>query len=144
MTLLSILDRFRPAGAPGSAGAVGVPAVDESGPAAELAPVFAALRPAVDSARDRVARARLAAAEEVDGAREQASAVTARARLEADAARTRAANEVSARAAAADADVREAARREAERLAVTGRRRIAALAPHLAAALVDGTPQDES
>ena len=43
MARLSILDRFRPVGAPGAAGPVGVPAADDQGPAAEVAPVFAAL-----------------------------------------------------------------------------------------------------
>lgn len=37
------LDRFRPAGTPGAAGAVGVPADRQAGAEAELAPAFAVL-----------------------------------------------------------------------------------------------------
>ena len=47
MALLSILDRFRPVGAPGPAGPVGVPPTDDQGPAAELAPAVGRQRAAL-------------------------------------------------------------------------------------------------
>src|SRR5450756_2853427 len=77
MARLSILDRFRPVGAPGPAGLAGVPAADEQGPAAELAPVFAALAADVESCHRLVEEAR----QEADGAlvraHEQAAAILA-------------------------------------------------------------------
>src|SRR5674476_1314795 len=58
MARVNILDRFRPVGAPGPAGLAGVPAADEQGPAAELAPVFAALAADVESCHRLVEEAR--------------------------------------------------------------------------------------
>ena len=81
---LSILDRFRPVDAPGpAAGVAGVPAADDQGPAAELAPVFAALAADVESCRKLVEEAR----READGAlfRAHEQAAIAQARLDAGA-----------------------------------------------------------
>ena len=136
MTLLSVLDRFRPAGAPGSAGAMGVPALEDAGPAAELAPVLVALAPALDAARRRAAEASRTAAAEVERAREQAEALVAQARLAADAARSTAAAEVRAQAVDADERVLREAQDEARRLAATGRARIDDLVPRLTAAVL--------
>jgi len=137
MTLLSILDRFRPAGAPGSAGVVGVPALDDTGPASELAPVFAALEPDVSACAEEVAAARAAARSSNDAANECAAALLAEAHLQADAARARAAATVHDEATAGDAALLTAAREQVALVELLGRERAAALAARLAEALVD-------
>lgn len=137
MTLLSILDRFRPAGAPGSAGVVGVPAVDVNGPATELAPVFAALRPDLEARADLVASARADALALIDSARERAAALVAKARLEADGARAAAASAVQDESAASDELLLRSAREQVAGMDAVGRERAAALASRLAAALLD-------
>jgi hypothetical protein len=82
-----LLDRFRPAGAPGPAGAAGVPADREASAAAELAPVFAALAEVVAES-DRILLAADEAAERRRAeAAGQARAAVARARGEAAAIR---------------------------------------------------------
>lgn len=82
-----LLQRFRPAGAPGPATATGVPADRVAERAAELEPVFESLR----STTDDVARIRQEAVAEAEHrreqAREQAVSRVADARLEADAIR---------------------------------------------------------
>lgn len=78
-----LLERFRPAGAPGRAGAAGVPADREKLAADELAPVFAALAE-VERECDRIRQeaADAAAARRTDAAA-SARATVARARSEA-------------------------------------------------------------
>jgi len=140
MTLLSILDRFRPAGAPGSAGLVAVPALDDDGPAAELAPVFAALEPDLEWCSARVAAARLEARTLTDAARERAAAMVAAARLEADSARVGAAGAVRDESAQADLLLLRHAREQVDRMDAVGRERATELAERLASALLDPEP----
>lgn len=137
MTLLSILERFRPAGAPGSAGVVGVPALDDTGPASELAPVFAALEPEVVACAERVAAARSASRTSIDAAHERAAAFLSEAHLRADAARAGAASAVHDEAVNGDAAMLIDAHEQVARVDALGRGRAQALASRLAEALVD-------
>jgi hypothetical protein len=85
------LDRFRPAGAPGTASGAGVPIDRRANAAAELAPVFAALADTERECaglRDEAARD---AARWADEAARQASALVARATVSAAAERAEAA-----------------------------------------------------
>jgi len=120
MARVNILDRFRPVGAPGPAGLAGVPAADEQGPAAELAPVFAALAADVESCQRLVEEAR----QEADGAlvraHEQAAAILAQARLDAGAERARAAARVEQAASKRNALLLAQARKEADDLEDAG------------------------
>jgi vacuolar-type H+-ATPase subunit H len=127
MARLSILDRFRPVGAPGPAGPAGVPAADDQGPAAELAPVFAALGGDVAWCEALVENARRGAERDVVRAREQAAAILARARLDAGAQRANAAARVEQASAERDAQVLEQARLEAAALEESGLARIPAV-----------------
>lgn len=124
MARLSILDRFRPVGAPGPAGAVGVPAADSRGHAAELALVFAALAPDVEACQRLVDEARKLAEDDTARARTAAAAIVARARLESDAARADAADLVEQATSERDMRTLETARREASRLRASGVARI--------------------
>lgn len=116
MARSSILDRFRPAGAPGPAGPVGVPATGERGPAVELAPVFAALAADVESCREMVEEARREADEALSSAQEEAAALIARARLDEGAQRAGAAARVNLAASAQDARRLARAREDADDL----------------------------
>lgn len=101
MARLNFLDRFRPVGAPGAAGSAG--ATEEvRGPAAELAPVFAALAPDVELARALVADAEQAVETTLAEARTTASDMTAQARLDAVAERAVAATAVGKAATGKD------------------------------------------
>lgn len=83
-----LLQRFRPAGAPGAATATGVPADRSEERAAELAGVFAVLEATVAEA-ERVRQSVRARAQEIrNSAREQALATVAQARLDAETLRT--------------------------------------------------------
>ncbi|MDD1477384.1 hypothetical protein [Arthrobacter sp. H16F315] len=126
MPRLSILDRFRPVGAPGPAGPAGVPAADNQGPAAELAPVFAALAADVVTCAALVEDARAAAECDVSQARVQASAIVAQARLDAAAERANAATRVAKEAADRDSQALEQAHHEAAALEESGAARIPA------------------
>ena len=116
MARVNILDRFRPVGAPGPAGLAGVPAADEQGPAAELAPVFAALAADVESCHRLVEEARQEADSALVRAHEQAAAILAQARLDAGAERARAAARVEHAASKRDALLLSQARKEADNL----------------------------
>jgi len=116
MARSSILDRFRPVGAPGPAGPVGVPATGEQGPAVELAPVFDALAPDVESCRQLVQEARREADGALSDALEEAAAIVARARLDEGAERARAVAQVEKDALARDAELLARARQEADDL----------------------------
>lgn len=141
----NFLDRFRPVGAPGPAGPVGVPAVDDQGVARELAPVFAALAPDVAAGRRLVDDARRAAEEEIAEARERAAAVIARARIDAHADRARAAAAVAEAAAEQDAALLAAARREADELTATGEAALPAAVQRVVDLLLtDSLPVDAS
>jgi hypothetical protein len=123
------LQRFRPAGAPGAAAAVAVPADRRAELAAELEPVFAALS-AVEDERGRLLAEATAAAERLRAAgRAQAAALVADAGARAEAERAAAAERVRSAAAAADAELIDLARAEAELV----RRRAAARLPGLVA-----------
>jgi hypothetical protein len=119
-----LLSRFRPAGAPGPAGAAGVPADRRQAVAAELAPLFAALAE-VEAECERLRRdARQAAAAREAAAAEQARVMVARARDDAAAERAAAAArvreasgaELAQLAASAAAEADEAGRRAAQQL----------------------------
>ena len=112
----NILDRFRPAGAPGPAGPVGVPAAADQGPAVELAPVFAALAADVETCRRLVDEARREADRVLSRAREQAAAIIAQARLDEGVERSRAAGRVEQTASEQDARLLAHAREEADDL----------------------------
>ncbi|HNV10272.1 MAG TPA: hypothetical protein PKN27_02925 [Propionibacteriaceae bacterium] len=127
MARSSILDRFRPVGAPGSAGPAGVPSVDERGPAVELIPVFAALALDVESSRMVVEEATSDAAAIVARAREQASALVAQAQLDARAARAGEAAQVERSAGDQDRSLLASARTQADDLARTGSAQLPAL-----------------
>jgi hypothetical protein len=124
MARLSLLDRFRPMGAPGPAAPAGVPAADDQGRAAELAPVFAALADDVAACEALVAEARLSAERDVAQARTQAAAIVAQARLDAGVTRVRAAARIEQEASERDAQLLEQARQEAAKLEEAGLRRI--------------------
>ncbi|MDJ0322690.1 hypothetical protein QMG61_02790 [Cryobacterium sp. PH31-AA6] len=122
----NILDRFRPAGAPGAAGPAGVPSSDRLGPAAELAAVFAALATDVESCQGLVQAARLASESELSHARESADALIAQARLDAGAEQSRAAARVLDAASETDTQLLERADGEAAELRETGTARMPA------------------
>ncbi|HEX5332911.1 MAG TPA: hypothetical protein VFW79_09735 [Cellulomonas sp.] len=126
MARLSILDRFRPVGAPGPAGPVGVPAVDEPGHAAELAPVFAALTADVESCRRLVEEAQQQAEATLADARAEAAAIISRARLDEPAARADAAAAVEQAASADDERTLQTAHDAATALRESGSARLPA------------------
>lgn len=119
--LRDILDRFRPAGAPGAAGRAGVPRDRASELAAELDPVLTMLADTDAECGRIVARAEHEARRIAELARDQAAAIAAEAQQRAEAARSAAAERVLV---AAQADARAAATAAAEQ--VRGRPRIAA------------------
>ena len=116
----NILDRFRPVGAPGPAGPAGVPVSDDQGPAAELAPVFAALAADVESCRKLVEEAQREADGQLARAHERAAAIIAQARLDAGAERAGAAARVELAAAEQDALLRAQALQKADDLEEAG------------------------
>ncbi|MBP3044384.1 hypothetical protein KKR91_07165 [Arthrobacter jiangjiafuii] len=134
----SLLDRFRPVGAPGPAGPAGVPATDDQGPAAELVPVFEALDPTIRQAQELTKDASTRAAETVAQARTQAAAMVEQARMDSGAVRAQAIAEVSQEARTADEEMLRAADDEAAELKRRGESRI----PQLAAVIVADLVQD--
>jgi len=82
-----LLDRFRPAGAPGAATAAGVPADRRATAAAELEPVFAALAAVITEGAALRADAAAAGARQEAAAEERGRVLVARARTEAEAVR---------------------------------------------------------
>jgi vacuolar-type H+-ATPase subunit H len=134
----SLLDRFRPVGAPGPAGPAGVPAGDSQGPEAELVPVFDSLDPTITQAQELIEDAKLRAEETVRQARERAAAEVEQARLDSGAVRARAAAQVSSEAEATDAQMLRTAEDEAAELKRRGESRV----PELAAAIVADLVQD--
>ena len=103
-----LLDRFRPAGAPGPATIAGVPDDRPASVAAELEPVFAALAPVVA----RCTAIRLDAAADAQGrqrdAAQKVSAIIARAHVDAEAER---ASSAARRRRDAEASVNQAMHR---------------------------------
>ena len=136
MARLSVLDRFRPVGAPGAAGPAGVPAVDSQGPATELVPVFAALAADVQSGEELVGDARRQAEHGLAVALTQAAAIVSQARLDAGAARAVAAARVEQEAGDRDALVMEQARRDATAVEETGMAHIPAVVERVVDALL--------
>ena len=133
----SILDRFRPIGAPGP-GVAGVPH-ERLGPADELAPVFAALEPDIAASRQLVESARSRAGETLAAAHLKAEALRADARDEAAGLRARAAARVMAEATEQDQRASAEAEKRAQEL-------VAAAEPKLADAarrLIDSMVQRE-
>jgi flagellar biosynthesis/type III secretory pathway protein FliH len=128
-----LLDRFRPAGAPGPAGAAGVPADRQESAADELAPVFAALAE-VEAECERIRReAAQAAAWRRAEAAEQARAVVAQARGRAASIRAAAATRIREDTAAELAQLAARTTAEADEL----RRRSARQQPQLVSIVVD-------
>jgi hypothetical protein len=141
MTWHSILDRFRPAGAPGPVAPAGVPAQDATGPRSELAPVFAALQPDVQDAESRASTARARAAVITEDAHRRAAELLAEAR--AGAHRERLAAVEEARVAAMQDGARATARAQAEAAEIRARaaaRSAAVTARAVAFVLAHGTP----
>lgn len=132
----SLLDRFRPVGAPGPAGPAGVPATDNQGPEAELLPVFEALDPTVRETEALTTDAVKRAAQSVKQAREEAAAMVEKARMESGAVRAEAAAAVSREAAAADEEMLQRARDEADEIKRRGESRVPQLAAVIVADLV--------
>ena len=116
----NILDRFRPVGAPGPVGPAGVPATDERGPRGELAPVFTALAPDIESARTLVEQAEKDATDMLSRARDEASALLAQAQLDGRSARAGATARVTKVTTDRDEALLADARNQAEVLARTG------------------------
>lgn len=132
----SLLDRFRPVGAPGPAGPAGVPATDDQGPDAELIPVFEALDRTVRETEALTTDASRRAAQTVKQAREEAAAMVEKARMESGAVRAEAAAAVSREAAAADEEMLRRAGEEAAELRRRGESRVPQLAAVIVADLV--------
>lgn len=120
----NFLERFRPLGAPGAATSSGVPAADDRGPAAELAPVFAALAPTVGECDALVEDATRVAARKLGEAREHASAIVAHARLDVGTEQAVAADRILAAAALDDAHALAAAGRAGAEIRRTGAARL--------------------
>lgn len=132
----SLLDRFRPVGAPGPAGPSGVPATDDQGPEAELLPVFEALDPTIRDGRRLVDEAAARAEDSVARARTQAAAMVEQARMDSGAVRANAAAAVSREAERADEEMLRRATEEAAELRRRGESRVPALAASIVADLV--------
>lgn len=128
----TILDRFRPVGAPGPSGPAGVPSTDQEGPDAELLPVFAALQPDTDEGRAQIQAAAVQARNLLAEARRQADAEVAQARLDSGSVRARAAEEVAQQAAAQEQEMLAQARNRAEQLSRSAQERLPALAAKIA------------
>ena len=114
--LRDVLDRFRPAGAPGQASAVGVPADLGAGLAAELEPLFARLVPVEKACEDLLESARRDAATVGADAARQAGRTVALARRRLDAERAGAVATARLRLDAESADAMRSAEREVSRL----------------------------
>lgn len=139
MTRLDFLDRFRPVGTPGAAGPPGVPTNEATGPAAELAPVFAALADELATDEQLVADARTAGSAHVDAARREAADLVAAAELAATAARADAAARVVEQADRDAAGKLAAARNEAARITATADAKRHGLVARAVAHLLGGT-----
>lgn len=133
----SILDRFRPVGAPGPSGPAGVPSTDSEGPEAELLPVFEALLPDSEAARRRLEDAAGQARTLLAEARRQADADIAQARLDSGAVRAHAAEQVSREAAARDTELLEQAQQRAGRISAAAEAKLQPLARRVAASVLE-------
>jgi hypothetical protein len=127
MALSDLLQRLRPAGAPGAAAPVAVPAEEEDAAAAELAPVFQALEPVVAECEAIRSSAEQAVSDELARARRDAEAMVANALSRAPAERAAAAAGIHRSGDAAADALRAEADTMAARLRVEGGRRLAEL-----------------
>ena len=119
-----VLERFRPAGAPGAPSAAGVPADRRAAVVAELEPVFAELSAVVRRCEEIRQGARTAASQRETVAEDHARAITAQARAESESERASAAatlREQAAQAASQALDNAEAAAAEVRRSGETRR-----------------------
>src|SRR5512133_846364 len=127
-----LLNRFRPAGAPGAASGAGVPVDRRAGVEAELEPVFAAL----EETQRECARLREAALAAASGsgteAAGRAASIVERARLDATALRAEAAAEARQHAAKEIAEVDAAAAEQVDEVRRAAQHR----RPELVAAVV--------
>lgn len=135
MARQSILDRFRPVAAPGPGGSTGVPSDDDRGPEWELAPVFAALAPAIHAADAAIADAERSAHELIAAATAQATQTAEQARVEASSVRAAAAARVLSEAQIKDTANLTAAKKRATSLARRAGRHVPAAATRVIAAL---------
>ena len=120
----SVLDRFRPAGAPGGAAPAGVPADRSAAVAAELAVVFAQLDDTEREA-DRVRAAGLAEAERVrQAAAQRSAAVVADAHQRAEAERAAAGADRQRTALEEDQRILAAATAEGQRVRAVSEQRL--------------------
>jgi len=122
-----ILDRFRPAGPPGAASTVGVPADRLAGAEAELAPVFAALAEAERRCADTRERAEREAGRRTAQAHRMAAAIVTRARSQERAERAATAAGALAAAEAESARLSADSHQAAAKLRAEGERRLPAL-----------------
>jgi hypothetical protein len=127
MALSDLLQRLRPAGAPGAAGPVAVPAEEEDATALELAPVFDALAPVLAECAAIRSAAERAGADEVARARREAEALLADAAARAPGERAAAATRIHRSGDAEAEEVLATALAEAERLRAAGQQRLAEL-----------------
>ncbi|HEX5997545.1 MAG TPA: hypothetical protein VFY84_20595 [Jiangellales bacterium] len=127
MALSDLLQRLRPAGAPGAAAPVAVPAEEEDAAAAELKPVFDALAGVVAECDAIRSAADQAASSELAQARRDAEALVADALGRAPAERAAAAARIHRTGDAAADALRAEADRAAARLRASGPRRLAEL-----------------
>ncbi|HEU4424982.1 MAG TPA: hypothetical protein VFR67_20835 [Pilimelia sp.] len=127
MALSDLLQRLRPAGAPGAAAPVAVPAEEEDAAAAELAPVFAALEPVVAECEAIRSSAQQTVSDELAQARRDAEAMVADALSRAPAERAAAAARIHRSGDAAADALRAEADTTAARLRAAGGRRLAEL-----------------
>lgn len=143
MSMLTFLDRFRPAGAPGAATGAAVPSDRVASVAAELAPVFDALIATVAQC-DRIREeARAEAARRTETADEEARAALSRAAVEAEADRAAEAARLHGGAAAAATRLLDEADQQARQLRIRADARRSGLVAEITArvrARIGGTP----
>lgn len=131
-----ILRRFRPAAAPGPAGARGVPADRVAEAEAELAAVFIALAPTIRAARGMVEQATAQAAERRRRGGEEAHALLAQARRSLEAVRAEAAAQAVASAEEELRQAEAAAAAEVERIQEAAATRLPALVERVVACVI--------
>lgn len=121
--LRDLLDRFRPAGAPGQATSAGVPVDRRAGLSTEVAPIFAALAPVLAECERIREAARVEARRREAEARRRAQAIVAQARMESEAERAAAAAAVRARVTSENEQTLTRAREAARAVREEGERR---------------------
>ena len=122
-----LLERFRPAGAPGGATSAGVPADRRASLSAEVRPIFDALAPVLAECERIREQARAQARRREAEARRRAEAIVDRARMESEAERAAAAAAVRARVTSEYEQSLARARAQAQAVRERGERRRPAL-----------------